>query len=418
MHGKDQSTKLSVAYILDVFPVISETFIVREISGLLESDVEVVPFARVERSGANQIVHSDSKALISSVEFIDAWHDQVSRLSLLWSHTRRFFTHPVRYLRTLKFVFANKHMPNRLSLFVWSVYLTNRVIDSRCTHMHAHFALKATTLAMLVSKLSGLPFSFTVHAHDIFRDGLADWLEEKLEAAAFVATISEFNKNFLNGKFGTPVDKFRTIHCGINLEDFRFEQRSFSSDHLNIVGIGRLTPQKGFHTLIEACGNLLKEGFDSFSVSLLGEGEQRAELEALIREHQCENHVILYGAVSQDQVRDHLARADLFALPCATEPNGAMDGIPVALMEAMASGLPVLSAKLSGVPELIVDGAGLLADTEDPNSVSELIKHFYNMDSTARLNMASNARRVIEEQFNITTEVEKLRSHFRELPKG
>lgn len=400
-----------IAYILDLFPVLSETFIVREILELKKQQINVLIFARVSTSGLSysEVVHKDTDDLLKEVRYLPELlkDTKLKRWSLLLLlHIYFLLSSPRRYLAT--FYYSLKQGNKLFITFIFSVACVRELIIERVNHMHVHFALRACTLAMIISKLTGISYSFTVHAHDIFINDLAELMEDKLNNAKFVVCISEYNKQYVLNKYPSVVqDKIKIIHCGLDMSDFNHSSK-VRNDKFTILSIGRLVEHKGFKYLIEACKRVKEETNVDFICNIIGEGKERQHLEELISVYGLTDVVRLSGAMEQADVRKALEKADVFILPCATEQNGMQDGIPVVLMEAMAMGIPVISTFVSGVPELVRDGAGILVQQKDPDGLSKAMMEIISMKDEDREIMGRRGRAIVEEYFNIQNEVHKL----------
>jgi glycosyltransferase involved in cell wall biosynthesis len=284
--------------------------------------------------------------------------------------------------------------------------------DQHVAHLHAHFSLNACTLAMLISAWSDIDFSFTVHAHDIFIHDLADLMEHKLQTAKFVAAISEFNKRHLLERYPSiDEDKIKIVHCGLDLRQF-VPASPPANRRTRILAVGRLHEQKGFEYLVRACGMLKSERGLDFECVIIGDGEERTPLERLIQKMEVDDVVHLAGAVDQHHVASALKAADIFVLPCVAAKNGAMDGIPVALMEAMAMGVPVISTRISGIPELIGSDAGMIVESGDFRGLSDAIFRFASLSRDERREFGRHGRATIEARYNLDTEASKLAALF------
>ncbi|KPK52352.1 MAG: hypothetical protein AMS22_09315 [Thiotrichales bacterium SG8_50] len=183
-------------------------------------------------------------------------------------------------------------------------------------------------------------------------------------------------------------------------------------DPAAILAVGRLDEIKGFPVLIEAC-KLLRDQGVQYRCAIIGDGELRTVLESAIRMYQLHNNVQLLGARPQAEVRRYLYSAGMFVLPSVVTSNGNMDGIPVALMEAMAAGTPVISTRVSGIPELVEDRlSGLLVPQKDPVRLAGAIEELIALAGPARLEMTRAARSAIEDRFSVQRESAKLRGFF------
>ena len=261
---------------------------------------------------------------------------------------------------------------------------------------------------MLVSLRSRVPFSFTAHAHDIFLED--HLLADKLRHAAFGVTISEFNRRFMADKLHrTTLAQLHIVHCGVSPGAFAFNGSGRDSGAL--IAVGRLDEIKGFEYLVEACVILRDRGV-AFECRIIGDGPLRASLQQRIDSHRLTHEVVLLGARQQEEVRAHLDRASVFVLPSVVTSRGDRDGIPVALMEAMAVGLPAVSTRVSGIPELVQHGInGLLAEPRDAADLARCIERMLTEPQAAQA-MALRARQTVEQDFNVRTETRKLHDAF------
>ncbi|HSE15906.1 MAG TPA: glycosyltransferase [Pyrinomonadaceae bacterium] len=270
-------------------------------------------------------------------------------------------------------------------------------------HLHAHFSHGATTVTWLASLITGLPFSFTAHAKDIYCETLnpAGLLRRKMDAAEFVVTCTEANRQHLQGLSSTPVHR---VYHGLNADFSRLLREQLPAlkrnDHLHVLAVGRLVSKKGFDTLIEACA-ILKSARVSFDARIVGEsGDHDVELRNLIARHKLEEHVHLVGPKTQAQLLREYRHATVFCLPCRVLKNGDRDGIPNVLMEAMSCGLPVVTTDVSGIPELIRNGVnGLLVRPDDPEAMAVALQRLFSNPLHAE-SLGSEAVKTIKENFD------------------
>jgi glycosyltransferase involved in cell wall biosynthesis len=303
-----------------------------------------------------------------------------------------------------------------LGIFPKSVWLGRRLRELGVQHVHAHFATHPAAAAYIMRRVragagSALPYSVTVHAHDIFihQAGLA----RKLSDASFVRTISNFNIRFIEDRLGPAAPdpaRFRVIHCGI--EPSRYGTRESQADPLGerparILCIASLRPYKGIRYLVEAVRQLRAQGLE-VECDVIGEGDLRSELEAQIERAGLADSFRLRGNCTEEEVAESLSVAGLFVLSSVVAPDGQMEGIPVSLMEAMASGVPVVSTRISGIPELVVEGeTGRLADPEDAAGLARAIRDLLADPGRSR-EMADNGRRKVAEEFSLKENVRRL----------
>lgn len=397
----DQEKILRILYIVSLFPCWSETFIVREIHEMIRLgvDVKIVSLKKAQE----KMVQSDAASLIDRTVYpVEWWRSLFATLAII-------VRHPMQQISLLMEIFAGlgQH-PAALTktLVVWwrSVGLLGTVRDMKVDHIHAHWATYPSTAAMFIASRLKIPFSFTAHAHDIFLED--HLLAQKMSRAKFTVAISVFNKNYLAERVrGADVADVRIVHCGVS--PALFPMVTESRDPARILAIGRLDHIKGFCDLIDACAILRDKGV-VFTCDIVGSGPLEDALAAQIRAHRLAEHVHLLGARKQEEVREFLRRAAIFALPSVVTPAGDRDGIPVALMEAMASGLPVVSTRVSGIPELVEDGVtGLLAEPAHPASLAACIERLL-ADKPLAAALAARARRHVEQEFDVQKEAKKL----------
>lgn len=226
--------------------------------------------------------------------------------------------------------------------------------DNGVTHLHAHFASVATTVAQLAAKISGLPYSFTAHAKDIFHEDIDhQLLQRKLAEAHHAVTISEYNVTSLRQRFGSATERLHLVRNGLDLSQFSYQPRVQSPDSIpRILAVGRLVEKKGFGLLIEAVAALRQRGV-TVQVDIAGDGPLRTDLENQIAEHQVQDVVHLLGPRTLAEVHELLGSHDVFAAPFVIGSDGNADGLPTVLLEAMARGIRCVAADVTAVSEVI-----------------------------------------------------------------
>jgi colanic acid/amylovoran biosynthesis glycosyltransferase len=245
-----------------------------------------------------------------------------------------------------------------------AVYVGLRLKEMGIRHVHAHFAGMAARTAYWISRFFPITYSFTAHANDIFapRD-FEIGLDKLVDAARVIVTETDYAAQFLRERFPKHADRIHRIYNGLNLAEFG--RADFSSTPPLIIGVGRLIAKKGFANLIRACG-LLSDRGKSYQCDIIGEGPLENELHAQIEQLNLQNRVALSGAKPQRDIRQRLAAANVFVLPSVVDPQGGMDNLPTVIMEAMATGLPVISTDIGGIPEMVVQNeTGLLVQPGD-----------------------------------------------------
>jgi colanic acid/amylovoran biosynthesis glycosyltransferase len=270
-----------------------------------------------------------------------------------------------------------------------------RVRAFEIDHVHAHTATYPLLTAWLCHRLTGVSYSFTAHAHDIFAD--QSFLRRRLATAEFAVAISDFNRGFLAAYGGDRLTPVHVIRCGIELSAYRFRPRAPSeTGRVRALCVAGLKDYKGHHVLLRA----LADGDPSLErvdLDLVGDGPRRQPLEALVRLLGLQNRVRFHGPLPEPAVLDLLERADLFVLPSVIASDGTMEGLPVVLVEALAAGVPVVATRISGVPELIRDGeTGLLAEPGRADDLRRAMSRLLADPSAAR--RRAEAGRTLVEQ--------------------
>jgi len=383
-----------VAYLLDVFPQLTETFFLNEIAQLIDNDVEVVIFSRRKPEERKQ--QPKAKELAGRVLYLS--EDSVPMLRKTWLHLYFLVISPVRYLKTLLFSYKRK-ADGTLWNFKQSVIYAREIKRVGAQHIHSHHATStATKYAMLVSMLTGIPYTFTAHGwYDIFTSPPPDF-DLRAEKAKVVITVSEFNKDYINRRFKVPLEKIRAIHCGVDLTFFNSDGNE-GKDF--ILSVARLHPVKGLRYLVEAC-DILKERGLQFKCIIVGEGPERESLRALISELKLDGHVKLVGSKTCNELLNYYRHAKVFVLPSVYEAMG------VATMEAMACKVPVVATKVWGVPELVEDGVnGFLVPPKDPQKLADAIEILLKDPELCR-RFGEEGRRKVEREFNLEKQVKKL----------
>jgi glycosyltransferase involved in cell wall biosynthesis len=282
------------------------------------------------------------------------------------------------------------------------------------THLHAHFAHAPAAVAYMAHLAGGVSFSFTAHAKDLYTT-LPRNLVLRARAARFVITCTEFNRHFLEGILGGSPVPIHVLYHGTDISTFKPNGHRPERGH--IVSVGRLVPKKGYPHLIEALEHLNREGVP-FACDVYGGGTLRDELTTLAGGSGLSTRVKFHGARLQGEILDAYRSAALMVLAPIVTDNGDRDGIPNVLVEAMACGVPVVSTRISGIPELIEDGVdGLLVEPGDPVALALALERVLtDADLAARL--ARAARGKVERLFDLSANSKMLADLFTESLSG
>ena len=295
-----------------------------------------------------------------------------------------------------------------------AVALADRLADAPdVRHLHAHFAHGTTTVTWLCSTITGLPFSFTGHAKDIYSPSLnpAGLLRRKLLAARFAVTCTEANVRHL--RTIAPEAVVHRVYHGLNADFSRLmgEERAAAApgpngtngarrDVVRLLGVGRLVAKKGFDVVVDACGELDRRGIPFEAVIVGPDDDAGPKLRARIAELGLEGRIRLEGQMSQAELYEEYRRASAFCLPCRILDNGDRDGIPNVLAEAMAAGTPVVTTPISGIPEIVRDGVnGLLVRPDDATAVADAVVRLRDDRDFAR-RISTEARATVQRELD------------------
>ncbi len=380
--GPARGARRAIAVVLSRFPLVTETFILREIDELERQGqpVRLVPLLREHPA----VVHREARAWLARALFTP----YVSP-AILAANARAFARQPYTYVRLFGHLLlvglrSVNVLVRTLALFPKCVYLAERLEREGIRHVHAHYATHPTTAALVIASLAPITFSFTVHAHDVFVAWRRPLLRPKVRRACFIRVISAFNGTFLRALYPESASKLRVIHVGIDPERYRpgrssswprtapREERSEDAGP-RLLCVAALEPYKGIPVLLEACGRLKAAGA-RFHCDVVGDGRLREALADRLARDQLGDCVRLRGALRQDEVGALLQQASIVVLPSVVAGDGQMEGIPVALMEAMAAERPVIAPAISGIPELVEHGVnGLLVEAGNPYALAEAV---------------------------------------------
>jgi len=398
-----------IAYITHSFPLLTETFVYREVWSLEHKGFRIATFA-IWKPNRNKLPQ-EARHLVDSSYYVFP----ISWPRFLEAHLYFLGTRPNKYLGTLFFVLTRrgesiKNKRRTFFHFCEAVYLAMEMKRQHIRHIHAHFAINATTIALVISRLLDITFSFTAH-NSFYTDRVI--LKEKVRAAQFIIAISEFTRQFLTRLVPEDGidDKIHIAHCGLSLDDFSPPNPKPVNDIPVLLCVAQLVERKGAPVLVEACRILAERGA-TFRCVIVGDGPQRILVEQLVEQYALQEYVELTGVVFQENLKKYLDQAGIFVLPCITASNGDMDGIPVVLMEAMAMEIATVSTYVSGIPELIEDGRnGLLVDEKNPVALADAMQRLL-ADSELRMKLGKSARQKIAEEFNINRSTAQLATLF------
>jgi len=398
--------KARIAYLLSQYPAVSHTFFLKEILGLRQIGFEI------EAASVNPPDRAIAK--LPSLEAEEAYKTYYLKEVNIWKaiHTLVTITvvRPRVVLRGLRAAVSlgswDLHRQIYAFFYMIEALLLGHWMHERALHhLHVHFGGPVSTVAMLACQAWGFDYSITIHGPEEFYEVDACYLARKIERAKFIFCISDFCRSQLM-KYCDPAGwgKMHVVPLGIDTEEFRPVYREANLP-LRIVCVGRLVPAKGQHILLRGFSRLRSKGH-ALQLIFVGDGPDRPSLEREVAEHALSNHVTFCGALNHDRAREQVAQADIFALASFAE------GIPVALMEAMAMGIPCVSTIIAGIPELIRDNIdGLLVPASSVESFSSAIESLV-LDQELRQRLGASARARVIEHYNLVDNLKVLASTF------
>jgi glycosyltransferase involved in cell wall biosynthesis len=394
---------MKIAYVVSSLKI-SMTFVVNELEAHEKAGWKVLP-----------LVSCKPGTLENFSEVMVKWNKlAVHRPGILvqiGATLREIITHPLRFVKVLFWLATLLvHSPGEFAKALYELTVCCCFAD-KCRrfgaeHIHVHFASRSLSLGLMMGMLTDLPVSCTVHAFDIFTRSHGS-LRMRLAKCKFIASVSQFNVEYLRNTCGNSIaDLCRVVHCGIDAEKFGSVSRQ--PEPGRIVCVCRLSPKKGLDVAIRACAKL-RDNNVQFMFEIAGDGPQRRALDELIERLNLADYVKLLGARPNDQLTELFSRASVFLMPCVKTPDGDMDGIPVAMMEAMACELPVVSTAISGIPELVEDGVtGRLAPEKDIDALAQILQELLgDMDKIEQFGKTGRQRVLAD--FCISENAAKLR---------
>jgi colanic acid/amylovoran biosynthesis glycosyltransferase len=392
---------MRIAYLTGEYLRPTHTFIQREVAVLRSYGVEIDTFS-IRRTDAADLVSPEQQAERDRTTYILP----PSLLGLLKSHITLLLRSPQRYFQGLRLALKGrspglKALFYQLFYFIEAGLLAQELKKRQIQHLHNHFSDSSCTVAMLAAMLAGLPFSFTIHGPYLFFEPYRWRLDLKIQEARFVICISHYCRS--QAMFFSPMaqwDKLKIVHCGV--DPHRYPVITHRPNSKQILYIGRLSAAKGVPILLQALAKVVVTHPDA-TLTIVGDGPDRQTLETLARELEITSYLKFVGYQSQDAVCNYLQNSDVFILPSFAE------GLPVVLMEALATGVPVIATAIAAVSELVENG--LNGYVVPPGAVEPLAQRLdellRNPELRQRFGLAGRQR--VEQEFNLYTEVARLR---------
>jgi glycosyltransferase involved in cell wall biosynthesis len=425
-----------LAYLFPAFPVLHQTFTLGEVLGLKRKGYDLRLFS-LKRSDPS-LQQDDARPLIEETEYCP----KLLSGPMLSSFAKAVRERPADVAKLFRSVFSAwrsggrkagsvqlRDAPNTLSfqekllavyhhnafvyllkslvLVPYAIYLSDLLKKRGIGHVHAHWATYPATTAFLIREWSGIPYSFTAHAYDIYM--ISRMLPAKLAAAEFVVTCAETNRRYLCSLCSDPAvhEKIHLNYHGTDLSKFSPVTHE-RGDRFHVMSCGWLKEYKGFHYLLDSLAMLVERGVD-VTLDLAGDGPQRAYLEDKADDLGIRERVNFHGYLGRDRLVELYRKADVFALPSIVMGNyGRQDVIPNVLAEAMAVGVPVIGSSIGGVPELIDDGEnGLLVRERDARGLADALEKLWKDPDAAR-RLANAGREKVESIWDRDTNLGQL----------
>ena len=361
-----------IGFLLKTYPKLSETFILNEILELERQGLNLHIFSL--RQPPEQCTHPGVAAVKAPVTYLPSLlpeFEPAHEKKLLDAHLDLFHQDGSTYLKALKF-YMSRPEERRLHEFLQGGYLAWKLKTLGITHLHAHFANVPTATAEIAQAFTGLSYSITAHAKDIYLSN-HDALDRRMAKAEFVLTCTDYNRRYLE-QISTSRTPIHLAYHGLDIGHFTPAPRTQTSNVPLILSVGRFCEKKGFPYLLKAY-HLLKQVGLSFRCVIVGYGPLENSIRQQISDLELNNHVTLIGKLTQDQLIEYYQQADMFVLPCLVTDDGDRDGIPNVLLEAMSMELPVVSTNISGISELVRSNAnGVLVPEKDAPSLAQALE--------------------------------------------
>lgn len=402
-----------VAYIMSRFPKLTETFILYELLAVerLGYRVDLYPLLRQKET----VVQPEARPLVARAHYASFLSMAICRSQIYWARRqpRAYFGAIVALVRGN--MGSRNLLIGGLATFPKVAHAARQMVRDGVTHVHCHFATHPALAGFIIHRLTGIPYTFTAHGSDLHVD--RHMLCAKVAEAHRVIMISNYNRELILTECGRHwQEKVSVIHCGVDTD--HFVPPTDRPGIFRILCVGTIHEVKGQTHLVEAC-RLLAEADVEFICHFVGDGPDRAMLVEQIASDGLGDRLIIEGAMTRTQIAELLQRAHVLVAPSVPTQSGQREGIPVVLMEAMSSGIPVVASKLSGIPELVEDGrSGLLVPPGDAPGLAEALRRLANdPDLRTRLGTAGRAR--IKDEFDVGKNAAKLVRHFnRSAPTG
>ena len=393
-----------VAYVMSRFPKLTETFILYEIIALEKQGIKVEIFPLLREHA--KTIHKEAQELTERAHF----HPFISAkiLAAHWSFIRRDFR---TYFKTIAEVFSGTF--GSLNFFVGALGILPKAVrfayemeQLGVQHVHAHFATHPAVAGLIINRLTGIPFSFTAHGSDLHVE--KRMLDKKIRLACFATTVSFFNKELMVREAGEETrEKIHVLRCGVDTKLFSPCEKKAEGRPFQILCVASFEEVKGHKYLVDACKILSDKGLD-FECHFVGYGPLQNQIENQIGELGLQGKFHIHGGLPRNRVLEMLLKSDVFVLASVPTRQGKREGVPVVLMEAMASGLPVISSQLSGIPELVDhEVSGILTEPGDTDALARALLDLA-ADPAKKISFGRAGREKVLSEFDLEKNTLKL----------
>jgi colanic acid/amylovoran biosynthesis glycosyltransferase len=387
---------MSLGYLFERFPRFTQTFCAREVVQLYRQDLRVPVFS----------IYRPNEPIpqIAGMDEVDVRYLPSTKNPVLIAQAHLFSPR----LQKIWVAGGDRRDKRR---YREAIYLGPKLRSAGITHLHVHFASIAAHTAWWLKRLFGITYSFTGHANDIFcpRPEHRISLSEVVKEASFIVAVTDYSANRLKKEFPEAAAKIFRVYNGLDISLFRTANPEIQP--LRIISVGRLIEKKGWPYLIETCA-LLRDKKIQFDCRIIGEGPDASDLQQLIRSRQLEEKILLTGPKTQSEIIDLLEKSSLFVLPAIRDRSGDSDNLPTVLVEALASGLPVVSTDIAGIPEIVEQGRnGLLVPEKDPIALAMAIQSL-SSDQRKLQQFGIASRQIAEQTFAQEITVRQLKDLF------
>ncbi len=404
---------MRIGYVVKRYPRYSETFVVNEILAHEKAGLNIDIFAL--RPPCDTHFQNCISQVRASVTYIrKPIQGRVSEsLNSLSPTAASYFWAELQELSKLipdfwsKLSIAQGEVASTVYQAAW---LAREVKLRGITHLHAHFGSVSTSVTRLASHFADVSYTFTAHAKDIFHESVdIDDMTRKFRDASTVVTVSDYNQQYLQQTYGKVADKVQRIYNGLDLSQLYYQSPKHRP--YKIISVGRLVEKKGTSVLIDACSLLKQWGVD-FQCQVVGTGNLENNLKQQIETLKLHDCATIIGPRPQNEVFKLIQESAVFAAPYIIGKDGNRDGLPTVLLEAMALGTPCIGADVTGIPEMLKhEETGLIIPQNNPEALAMALRTLLTSENM-RVQLAENARKLMETEFNIEQNTASLRQLF------